>query len=235
MQRSNIGMFVFLAVFVALIILGARFAGTKDVARVNRLMIEGRVAEGRVYSLRELSGKSRSFEVSYSFSADGRQMGDVSKIPEYIYDSLREGGPVSITYLPGNPAEHMVGIVDESRIDSTKRMYASLAVLFSVPLVLLIVGMGGLTWYEWNALANFKAVGGVVFSLGPPLKGKQAGQRKITVRYSNLDGETCEVAKQISINQFKDLAEGQPTTVLMHPTRRKSYLLLNAISTVEPA
>jgi len=235
MQRSNIGMFVFFAVFVVLIVLGASLAGTKDVARVNRLMNEGRVAEGRVYNLRVLSGKSTSYEVGYSFRADGRQMGDISKIPEYVYDSLREGGSVSITYLPGNPAEHMVGIVDESRVDSTKKMYASLAVLFSVPLVLLIVGMGGLTWYEWNALANYQATGGVIFSLGPPLKGKQAGQRKITVRYSNLDGETREVARQVNLNQFKDLAEGQPTTVLMHPTKRKSYLLLNAISTVEPA
>src|SRR6185437_13971383 len=53
------------------------------------------------------------------FNADGTVISDSADVSHGEYDQTRDGGPLTVTYLPGNPQIHRAGVVNKSGFDAT--------------------------------------------------------------------------------------------------------------------
>jgi hypothetical protein len=126
-----------------------------------RLQQQGRTVQGRVLTKTTTSSSNggilrrqfstRSYHVTYRFSTpEGQDFEGASTIYSETWDNLADGGPISITYLPGEPLTNRV----EGRTD-----FGSAAVRVLMGGLLALGGAALLFWDGRRFLRNRRLQG----------------------------------------------------------------------------
>ena len=75
-------------------------------AEVQRMLVEGREAEGVVTRLVETHGRGPHFHVHYQYSVHGQVFDDSTHVREEHWRDLRVGTPIAVRYLPSDPGRN---------------------------------------------------------------------------------------------------------------------------------
>lgn len=182
---------------------------SKNLSELRMLANSGRQATGMVTRKNEMHGKSTTYEVYYSFHA-GSEITDEQDVDLHEYVNYDEDGPISVTYLPNDPAVHRVGTVDSARVVQGEATLRLATTLWTVGGILII----GLVWAgylkEKRMLASASVTTGTVIG-SVRLRGRGASY-KVTyefeaggVRYSRLTtldalrGRAAPVGTQVTV------------------------------------
>lgn len=118
-QKARRNLFLAIVISVAgvalvLLLLGQVQQHERQEAKltVGDAYVDGRIT--RKYSRRD-SAKSgaaivveSSYHVEYEFTAEGRTVRGIGRIPKSLWDTLSEKGPVGVYYIEGNPSVHQL-------------------------------------------------------------------------------------------------------------------------------
>ena len=142
MRRTGAGLF--LSIVAALMMAAAipaasamRWSDGRTDARAESLRREGQDAVADVVRVREV-GKNKEPRVAYSFGVgDSRYFADV-RAPRAVWSDLREGGHLTVRYLPDDPAVNYPAGWEPSRLGpGTAALVAS-----------LLLAIGGFLWFS---------------------------------------------------------------------------------------
>lgn len=102
-----------------LFLVGGAYTTITGLAHDRSLEREGRTADGtvlkktvdtRMVESQGHEGRTREtyYSVAYRFSVLGEDIADTVELDKDVWDQLREQGPIRVTYLPDDPAIHLV-------------------------------------------------------------------------------------------------------------------------------
>lgn len=123
-------------VYACLTVLCWAFAGSR-IDRMTDLWHEGIQVQATVNGLDcDDDNASTRYILIYRFSANGFTIGDQSNVLQSQFDGMSLGDPVLVTYLEKDPDVHVLGRVDQIRVDDLKASWQRLL------LVLTFMGVG---------------------------------------------------------------------------------------------
>jgi len=177
-------------------------------AQLERLLADGRQTTGTVTQKYKRS-RSSTRTVRYEYVIDGGSYQGRKNVSRSTYDSLREGQPITVTFLPANPAISELGPVTREAVDS-----ADDGLLIAGAMLLLFAGM--LVGVEWSVRRERRlctygrtASGTITGRCGSKGRGRR-------YEFHTDDGQLREAT--ISGNwRTGGLTPGDPVTVLYDP------------------
>ena len=110
----------------------------QQAARVERLRVEGREAQGEIARLWH-EGKSSTPMLEYAFSADGVRFHGQSSVPARLWDGLRKAGFLPVRFLPADPNINHPAAWEESPDPPAWVAFVVPAMLVAGGLVILFV------------------------------------------------------------------------------------------------
>lgn len=197
---------------------------TYGVQRIHSLRDRGQVVQGVVEGLYEEHGKSTSYDVVYTFTdehGDGHH--GHRQISEASYQSLEEGGPVEVTYLPDNPEVSRPWRVEDGHV-TTMDGEALVLFLLSAPVL-----VGCFIACEKDVRKHY-----YLGERGTAVTGEVTGFREVRgkhtdykVAYSFKDLFGNAYSKEVSVRKafYDSLSTGSPLTILYDPERPQVSLL----------
>ncbi|MDQ2688560.1 MAG: DUF3592 domain-containing protein [Armatimonadota bacterium] len=173
------------------------------------------------------SGRSTTYHVEYTFTANGVNVSDDDDVRYTIYSRAKRGHPLLVTYLPSHPETHRVGTVDEARIVDQGRWWALLLLI-----TLLLLGSWFL-FHDQNYRSRLK-----LLKDGVPVTGEVTDRDIFTNRgdkYYNISYQfpsptgTRTNRTRVPQEIYDACDPGLTLTVLYDPTRpsnNRPYLVL---------
>lgn len=212
-------------------------AALHDLGQMRTLLTRGKMATGSVIAHHMTYGKHNTYLLDYIFQAEGSVISDSADVSHWDYDQTRDGGPLTITYLPGNPKIHRVGLVNRRGFDVT---VAGWAVGGSVAFLLLgglLLRTETLARRAKSLLQNGQAVvGAVTERREKTTQGKSGPLTTYTLCYC-FPTPSGEQAGQsvVDTTLAQSCPPGAALTVLydaQKPTRNQPYRALTGVQLV---
>ena len=161
----------------------------RQVEHLTRLWHQGVQSTATITDKTIRSGKSTTYKVGYRFDAQGEVIEDDATVGRSAYDSYEVGDHLVVTYMKSDPSDHVVGVVDQQRIDRRKELWQEV--------LLILTGIAaaayGIVIATFNRQAKLLREGTIVdakiVSVEPKSTGKSSG-RNVSFTYSPASGIT---------------------------------------------
>jgi hypothetical protein len=161
----------------------------RQVERLTQFWHQGVQVTATVTDKRIGGGKSTTYKVGYRFEAQDQEIEDDATVGRSAYDSYEVGDHLVVTYLKSDPSDHVVGVVDQQRIDRRKELWQE-ALFF---LTGIAAAAYGIVIATYNRQAKLLREGTIVeaqiVSVEPKSTGKSNG-RNVNFVYSPASGIT---------------------------------------------
>ncbi len=170
----------------------------------------------KVTSKRILSGKSKTYEVSYDFKVNGFLGWGTTSVSKTQYEELTEGAPITITVLPDNFAVRRTGVVDETRV-----RHANSSGLTATIVITLILFGSALAVREYaraqqRELADWPAFTAQVTLVHHLSSGKSGKTYLVSYQYVR-ETSVKDGAEEVTTSGDPPFKAGDHTTVLISP------------------
>ena len=175
--------------------LGLTKGGIEEMGKERRYRDEGRVARATVtdksMERADRDHPSTRYLVSYRFTTDdGRRVTGRGTVEVHQWEALREGDPITVTYLAGAPEAQRLGDPGGT---------GGAWVMVPIGLVFTVAG-GGIVFWNWRRLAHERRLrrtgvlvqGTVVKVIPTSLRINRVQQWQIVYRYQDHFGQTHE-------------------------------------------
>lgn len=209
-------------------------AARHDLEQMRTLLARGKTATASVIAHHMTYGKHNTYLLDYIFQAEGTVISDSADVSHLEYEQTRDGGPLTITYLPGNPQIHRVGTVNRRGFDVTIAGWAVGGSLAFLLLGGLIARAEILTWGARRLLQNGQAVTGVVTERKIKTYQGQSGTRTIYTlcyRFPTPQGEHSG-RNNVTRAFYDQHPPGAALTILydaQKPARNQPYRALTGV------
>ena len=220
---------LFLGVMVPLIM-----AARNDLGQMRTLLTHGRTATASVIDHHVTYGKHETYTLDYIFEAEGDVISDSADVSHWEYQQTTDGGPLTITYLPGNPKIHRVGTVNRRGFDVSVAGWVVGGTLAFLLLGGLLARMETFYRRARHLLRDGRAVGGVVTERkAKTAQGKYGPLTTYTLCY-RFQTPSGERAGQDTVPQslYNQCPSGTALTVLYdaaNPARSRLYQTLTEV------
>lgn len=225
--RTNVrvGFIAGAVAYVAAAVLAAILT-TREASRLERLRDRGVVTDAVVDRKWISGGKSRTRNVSFTFTHEGRRYSDSASVGSRTYDTVEPGHRMRITFDPADPENAEVGSVTQDTLD---RHWLAVGGTGGV-VALIVLGVLGLAYLHHHRrralLADGTLTSARIESVGKASrKGKLCKVVFEVAGVSDLSGShRCSVAQKLLVG----LGAGDevPFLVMRHDPRRAAPLAL---------
>lgn len=94
-------------------------SGWNELSQMRMLGARGETTSASIIDHHVTYGKHTVYILDYVFEAEGEVISDSAVVSHLEYQQTRDSGPLTITYLPGNPHVHRVGTVNRAGFEVT--------------------------------------------------------------------------------------------------------------------
>lgn len=209
LSRSGEKLYWFLITTFVVVFAIAAFLGTRHVLLFNALRERGRVAHVQVEDLSYVEGKGAHWSVRYTLDVPGYARTLEAPLSECGCGNVRVGSVIPVTYMPEDPARHVLGLVDRARAAGERnRILAAIGLVEFLHIVAVLAILADVA-RQRELLAKGTATVATIESNEPSFR----GQRVVAFRFLGPRGE-IRVRVATSTKAVKSLRPGDEAVCL---------------------
>lgn len=199
-----------------------------DLSDLYALRDHGKTWQAVVTDKRTVHSKSDTYYVSYLLRAKNTLIEDEDSVSSSLYERLRKGDSLSVTFLPEQPEIHRLGYVKDRRVRAGWVNWGLGMLAGTGIFILLIAAMVYEARQELYLVRYGVPAAAVISALVPPEPNAKIPNYSVTYRFLLPTGEQtrkCSVSSEVG----KLLTEGSTVTVLYDPAKPRHSCLYSAL------